>query len=144
MIMASGAALLLLTCLIIFQNAHRKNEGKIARFSEQYMRVIQQLRGDIDSVQKKVSRNEIVASVVVEVNREPAPGQKIAGKDRSFILQGISWSADRPLVMIDDRLYKQGDQIGGYTIQQISQQSIILRDADGAQQKITLIKEARP
>ena len=85
-----------------------------------------------------------MTSVVVEVSREPTPGLKVAEKNRAFVLQGISWSADRPLVMIDDKLYKEGDSIGGYTIQQISPQAIILRDADGAQQEITLIKEARP
>ncbi|MEI7850668.1 MAG: hypothetical protein WCH86_02435 [Kiritimatiellales bacterium] len=144
MILAAGAALLLLTGLIMFQDVRRQNMVNSKRFAEQYERVIQQLRGNMDSVQKKMRRNEVMTSVVVEVSREPTPGMKVAEKNRAFVLQGISWSADRPLVMIDDKLYKAGDSIGGYTIQQISPQAIILRDADGAQQKITLIKEVRP
>jgi hypothetical protein len=144
MILASGAVLLLLTGLMIFQDVRRKNIVKSTRFSEQYARVIDKLRGSTDSVQKKMRRNEVVTAVVVEISREPAPGQRVAGKNRSFVLQGISWSVDKPLVMIDDKLYKEGDSIGGYTIEKIFQQAIILRGADGAQRKITLLKEPRP
>jgi hypothetical protein len=144
MILTFGATLLLLTGLIMFQDVRRKNIVKSARFAEQYERVVQQLHGNIDSAQKKMRRNEVVTAIIVDINRELAPGQKIAGKNRSFVLQGISWSAGRPLLMIDDKLYKEGDQIGGYTIQQIFQQAVILKDADGTQQKISLIKEARP
>lgn len=141
---AFGIALLVLAGLLLFQSAHRKNAAKSARFSEQYLRVIKQLNGDMDSVRKKMRRNEAVIPVIVVASREPVPGRKIVEKNRAFVLQGISWSADRPLVMIDDQLYKQGDQVGGYTIQEILPQAVILRDADGAQKTITLNKEAQP
>ena len=146
MILASGAALLVLAGLIIFHDVRRQNLVKSRQFAEQYERVIEKLHGNMDSMQKKMRRNGVATSVIIEVSREPAPapGPKVVEKTRSFVLQGISWSADRPLVMIDDKLYKAGDRIGGYTIQQISPQDIILRDAGGAQQKISLMKEVRP
>ena len=150
-IAASGAALLLLAGLLGLQQTRRQNNIGNERFNDQYSKVIKQLRGIVDSGQKKMKRNEVaIPTLAVLPNpalmavADPDPVRLSVDKDRTFVLQGISWSETRPLVMIDDKVYKTGDQIGGYTIQQISPQDIILRDSDGAQKKINLIKEVRP
>jgi hypothetical protein len=46
-------------------------------------------------------------------------------------VQGIIWSDERPLAVIDDELFAQGDAIGPYTILQIRHEGVIVqRDAD--------------
>ena len=146
---ASGIALLMLAGLFFFQGGRRQNAEKNIWGTEQYGIFIQQLHRNVDSVQKKMERNKIVTPAIVPaVSRDPGSGQEpvpaIMDKDRMFVLQGISWSEDNPLVMIDNKLYKSGDRIGGYTIQQIFSQTVILKDADGVRREIKFIKEARP
>lgn len=148
---ASAAALLLLVVLFAFQEVSRRSIVKGTRFNEQYSGVIQQLRERIDSGQKKMKRNAVtIPAVVVELVAEsaarpdPASVQQVFEKDRTFVLQGISWSADKPVVMIEGRNYKTGDALGGFIIQGILPRSIILRDADGALREITLQREEQP
>ena len=146
---ASGIALLMLAGLFFFQGGRRQNAEKNTWGTEQYGIFIQQLHRNVDSVQKKMERNKVVTPAIVPaVSRDPVYGQEpvpaIMDKDRMFVLQGISWSEDNPLVMIDNKLYKSGDRIGGYTIQQILSQTVILKDADGVRREIKFIKEARP
>jgi hypothetical protein len=44
-------------------------------------------------------------------------------------------------VIIENRTYKIGDTVRGYTIQEIFPQTIILKNADGVQKEITLTRE---
>jgi hypothetical protein len=140
---AFGIALtLLLAGWIGVQEVRRQNVVKSTRFIEQYAGVVQQLRGNMDSVQKKMRMNEVaIPASVAEVLPEPVPILTMAEKDRIFVLQGISWSVESPLVMIEDRIYKPGDQIGGFTIQEILPRAVILRNANGVQSELTLIRE---
>jgi len=145
---SAAALLLLLAGLYIFKEARRQSAAGNVRFTEQYAGVIRQINGDLDSVQKKMKGNVIVVpALVAEVSSEPAavqpPVTQVVEKDRIIVLQGISWNEDRPLVIIEDRIYKTGDRIGRFTVQKISPQSITLRDADGVLQEIALIREER-
>jgi len=149
LIISASAVALLLLGLLGLQHAHGQNSVRSAQFNEQYAEAINQLRGNVDSSQKKMKRNEVaIPTVVVAPNpalmAEPNPIPQSVDKDRTFILQGISWTESQPLVMIDDKVYKTGDPIGGYTIQQIFPQSIILKAADGAPREVPLIREKQP
>lgn len=145
-ISASSAIMLLLAGLIGFQQAHGQSNARSERFNEQYSEAIKQLHGNVDSGQKKMKRNEVaIPTVVVAPNpalmAEPDPVPQSVDQDRTFILQGISWNERQPLVMIEGKVYKTGDRISGYAIQQIFPQSIILKAADGAPREVTLIRE---
>ena len=45
-------------------------------------------------------------------------------------VQGIIWSEEHPLAIIDDELYKQGDVVGIYTIVEIQQDGLLAKSGD--------------
>jgi hypothetical protein len=157
-VVAVFAAVLLLAGLIVSQQLQKQSAAKRARFTEQYTLAMQQLNAKIDSVRKKMKRNEVLLPdltseaakpepllvPLAEAVPEPLPGPPAVKKEPVFKLQGISWNQDSPLVLIDDRVYKTGDRINGFVVVQILQQEIILKDANGVLHKITLIKEVKP
>jgi hypothetical protein len=54
-----------------------------------------------------------------------------AGLHGGLSVEGIIWSPDRPLVVIDDELFAKGDTVGPYTIAQIRQDGVVVqRDSD--------------
>lgn len=143
----SGAVLLLLAGFMGFQEMNRQHLMNSTRFTEQYARVVRQLSENIHSVQKRMERNDAGTAVaVVDIHPEPEavsmPGP--VENERKVTLQGISWSIERPLVIIENRTYKTGDTVGGYTIQKILPQAIILKNADGVQKEIALTREKQP
>ena len=50
-----------------------------------------------------------------------------AGLQGGLMVQGIIWSDERPLAVIDDDLFAQGDTVGPYTIQQIHAGGVTVR-----------------
>jgi len=54
------------------------------------------------------------------------PGSSIAGEDKSgnVIIKGIIYSEDKPAVLIDDRIMRQGDTVGRATIVKINKDSV--------------------
>ena len=50
-----------------------------------------------------------------------------AGLHGGFSVEGIIWSPDRPLAVIDDELFAKGDTIGPYTIAQIRQDGVVVQ-----------------
>ena len=53
-----------------------------------------------------------------------------AGLHGGFSVEGIIWSADRPLAVIDDELFAKGDTVGPYTILQIRQDGVVVQRGD--------------
>ena len=54
-----------------------------------------------------------------------------AGLHGGLSVEGIIWSTDRPLAVIDDELVAKGDTVGPYTILQIRQDGVVVqRDND--------------
>ena len=47
-----------------------------------------------------------------------------------FSVQGIVWSHDRPLAVIDDQVVAQGETIGSYTILQIRSDGVVVQHND--------------
>jgi hypothetical protein len=142
----SAIVLLLLAGFIGFQEMHRQNLVNSTRFTEQYAGVVRQLSENIHSVQKRMERNKAgaVAAVVVDNSPETAADPSPGENERKITIQGISWSTERPLVIIENRTYAIGDSVAGYTIQEIFPQTIILKNADGVQKEITLVREQQP
>ncbi|MDP3704150.1 MAG: hypothetical protein Q8R78_07155 [Candidatus Omnitrophota bacterium] len=50
-----------------------------------------------------------------------------AGLHGGFSVEGIIWSPDRPLAVIDDELFAKGDTVGPYTIRQIRQDGVVVQ-----------------
>ena len=53
-----------------------------------------------------------------------------AGMSGGLSVQGIIWSDERPLAVIDDELFAQGDTVGPYTIVQIRADGVTVRRGD--------------
>lgn len=69
--------------------------------------------------------------------RDPVVATKRAGADRRIHLDGILKTMHGSTAMVNGDLYRVGDQVGGYTLQEIGNGMIVLRRAvDGT--KITL------
>ena len=49
-----------------------------------------------------------------------------AGMSGGFSIQGIIWSDARPLAVIDDELFAQGDVVGPYTILEIKPDGVVV------------------
>ena len=50
-----------------------------------------------------------------------------AGLHGGLAVQGIIWSEKRPLVVIDDQLYAQGNMVGAYRILQVRQDGVVVQ-----------------
>lgn len=64
-----------------------------------------------------------------------------AGMTSGLSVQGIIWSGDRPLAVIDDELLGRGEKVGPYTIQEVLPDGIIV-EKNGQAQLIPLDREA--
>lgn len=54
-----------------------------------------------------------------------------AGFSGGLTVQGIMWSQERPLAVVDDELYATGDSVGPYTIVEIQQEGVVVaRDGE--------------
>lgn len=47
------------------------------------------------------------------------------GLQQGLLVQGIIWSEENPLAVIDDELFKEGDAVGPYTIVEIQTEGLI-------------------
>lgn len=67
-------------------------------------------------------------------NRDPmkalidAQGRVVStsGFSGGLAVQGIMWSQERPLAVVDDELYATGDSVGPYTIVEIQQEGVVV------------------
>jgi hypothetical protein len=65
--------------------------------------------------------------------RDPMqPGSSIVGEDKSgnVIIKGIIYSEDKPAVLIDDKIMRQGDAVAGATIVKINKDSVEFKMKD--------------
>jgi hypothetical protein len=65
-------------------------------------------------------------------------------KTSPVLLQGISWSRENPLAMINGKVYQSGDRIGEFTLEEIQANTIRLRDDAGKTVEIQLMMEVSP
>ena len=56
-----------------------------------------------------------------------------AGLRDGLSVQGIFWSEGRPLVVIEDQLFAQGDTIDQYTIREIRQDGVVVQSGNETQ-----------
>lgn len=137
-----GTALLLLAGLLVSRAVRRQNNVKSAQFAQPFTQAVQQLREKVNSIQKKMKRNEsMIPTVGLAASPATGTAQQVAEKNHPLILQGIAWNEDKLLAMIEGNIIKPGDEIGGCIILEILPKAIILRDADGVQRRISLFKE---
>ena len=62
-----------------------------------------------------------------------AQGQVVAwgGLRGGLSVQGVIWSEDRPMAVIDDELFRQGDMVGPYSIVSIQPDGVVVHRHQG-------------
>jgi len=131
-----------------YANSRRQQRIEAGLFTRQYETVIRNLREGVQMVDRRMTQNgqydpTLFTAPAVMPEESSASGTAENG-DVPIVLQGISWNNDMPLAMINNRLYKSGDQIGASTIVRIMPYGLILRSAVGVESEIRLVKEKAP
>ena len=97
-----------------------------------YERTAQQLTQALDAATAAASADAGYDAVFRRDPTRPivdAQGQFLttAGLQGGPMVQGIIWSDERPLVVVDDELFAQSDQVGPYTITSIQVDGITVQ-----------------
>jgi hypothetical protein len=92
--------------------------------------------GDLEALYKER------VQVLPEATVEPEAAESILGvaeeQDIQFRVTGIAWSPRRPMAFINGRGVTLGDVISGWTVGEISKNSVTLTDGDGNEQQVRL------
>ena len=93
--------------------------------------------GDLEALYKERVQVQPEATV------EPEAAESILGvaeeeQDIQFRVTGIAWSPRRPMAFVNGRGVTRGDVINGWTVGEISKNSVTLTDGDGNEQRVRL------
>lgn len=143
-----GAILLIAATLLIawLQNHGKNTSLQSGRFEDYYTSAIDSLHAHTQAVRDKLRANmpgdlEILPEELLR--RPKIKEEEISGDPtlKNITLRGIYWSDTLPLAEINDQLCKPGDQIAGFTLQEIQPYQILLLDSTGSTQTVSLIKD---
>ncbi|MBI9020627.1 MAG: hypothetical protein JEZ10_05170 [Verrucomicrobia bacterium] len=143
-----GAILLTVAALLFArQQTRRKNQPpQSGRFEDYYTSTIDALHVHSQKVRDKLRANmpgdlEILPEELLRRPKTTDPENPGVATINDITLRGIYWSDTMPLAEINDRLCKPGDQIAGFTLQEIQPYQILLLDATGSTQTVSLIRD---
>ena len=110
--------------------------GVVAAAQNDYGRLTEQLSQAIEASRQAAAPPGPGYDVVFR--RDPmrplvdSQGQLVtsAGLHGGLSVEGIIWSSDHPLAVIDDDLFAKGDTVGPYTILQIRQDGVVVKRGD--------------
>jgi hypothetical protein len=145
LLLSSILAGLLLAGVMSWQTGIRRRQytERNGEFEQKYRRPVDALRLAQDAVNDRFRNNgnnltEIKNSAPVAAKKTVV--QQDATSLAAVILQGISWGLEKPVAMVNSKVYQKGDCIGGFTVEEIRARSILLSSPDGTETEITLIK----
>jgi len=145
LILAGCLALLLLA--VHYVNYRRQQRVETGKFAAHYDVSIQALRAETVALSRKLAQNGTYDPTLIVTPVEPQISVEtqldIGQTDENITLQGISWSANMPLALINDKLYKTGARVAGGTLEKILPYSIIVRNAEGVAREVRLVKEQK-
>ena len=110
----------------------------VAHAAQNYARAVDQLSqaiGQYNDLSKEQEKYDVV------FRRDPmkalvdSQGNLVtsAGLHEGLSVQGIIWSETRPLVVIEDQLFAQGDTIDQYTIREIRRDGVTVQNGSETQ-----------
>jgi len=70
----------------------------------------------------------------------PAAGEEGSSRLADLKLSGIVWDEREPFAMVNEKVVKVGDMLGGYTVIEIKQSSVVLWSADGTFEELRLFQ----
>ena len=142
-IIASGIAALLLAAALIFQyiNRNMQKDVETGAFEKQFTLAINSLNQAVTSVQRQIAGNTPGADQQVKTEPVQKPVINTVVDEREIVLQGISWTADVPIALVDGRIYQVGDVIGKFTLVRITTDTVFLEDKNGESKQIQLMED---
>jgi len=142
-----GAVLLIGAAILL---SRQQNNGlhtalRGSRFEDYYTSTIDSLHTHTQAVYDKLQGNMPGNLKILPENflrRAKTGNVKRQGEAtlNDITLRGIYWSDTMPLAEINDQLCKAGDEIAGFTLQEIQPYQVLLLDAAGVTNIVSLIK----
>ncbi|MFA6172524.1 MAG: hypothetical protein WC701_02465 [Kiritimatiellales bacterium] len=139
---------LLLAGVIVWQTECRRRQyaGSNGHFEQQYRLPVSTLRLAQDAVKDRFRNAGRDFTEIKNPAPAPAAVKESGGLPPAdapapvVTLQGISWTQERPVAMINGKVYLEGDPVDSFTVKEIRGRSILLRDADGKDIEIKLME----
>lgn len=146
LLIAVAVLLAFLAVAALQRNSQKGNARRSGRFEQVYTSAIDSLHDCTKAVRNKLRANlpgnlEILPEELLrraETDDEETPGEPTL---KTITLRGIYWNDTLPLAEINDSLCKLGDNIAGFTLEEIQPYQIILSDSSGSTQTVSLVKE---
>ena len=113
-------------------------------FQERYEDLVRQVSVLQSAVTRKVQANEIALEFNVRTiaqAEELEPGvvaEPMTGAAPGLNLTGISWNEGQPLAFINGEILGVEDEISGYKVVKIMEESITMRDGEGGTRVLSL------
>ena len=145
-------AILLLIVLALWLAGQRsrrlQSSIESGRFETSYTSAIDTLQTRIRALRDKLNAGmpgdlEFLSEKLLRTIKQDDEDAKTPGKpslDR-ITLRGIYWSEALPLAEINNRLFKIGDEVEGFTLEEIQPYQIILSDPEGNSNTVSIIKD---
>lgn len=121
-----------------------RHAGEGGNFTEVYRTSVQNLRQAMGSVHKCFLKNHPTVIEIPQTRSRSSAPTETADSAAPLLLQGISWQQEMPLAMINDQIYRKGQQIGEYELADILPDRVRLREASGNVKELKLLKEISP
>jgi hypothetical protein len=149
LLLIAGALLLAFLTVTARQRNNRKGHAlKTGRFEQAYTSTIDALHTRTKAVREKLRANmpgdlKILPEKLLIKAKDAIDGVDPSDDSPQGVieLRGIYWSDTLPLAEINDRLCKTGDQIAGFTLEEIQPYQVILSDFEGNRLTNSLVKE---
>lgn len=126
---------------------HRQYSETNGHFEQKYRMPVNALRLAQDAVNACFRNNgtgltevKNPAPPVIVKEHSTQPAEVTQAAPQPIMLQGISWAQEKPVAMVNGKVYQAGDRIGDCTLEEIRTRSILIRDAGGKDIEIKLME----
>lgn len=143
-IIAGGTIALLLIAVLIFRhiNGNIKQDVETGAFKNKYEFAIESIDQTTQSVRNKMKANiETAPASFQTAMRQPKPAEPIVTSDAPIRLQGILWTENTPLALINGDMLQIGEETHGFKLIQITTDTVILEKDSGEEITLRLMED---
>ncbi|MBN3037930.1 MAG: hypothetical protein JW869_00770 [Candidatus Omnitrophica bacterium] len=121
--------------LILAKNVVAMRSQKSSEKSQVSSELIQRMDELMTSIKEKSEAK------VLKVNFSK-PDEKSEKHQIKISLSGILWSTNNPFAIVNNQIVGLGDEVAQFHVEEIAEQSILLRDKDGNKKTVYMYKRA--
>lgn len=133
-----GTVAVILLLFILLQPVVRSKERAVVRgeFENRYLEAVENL----DRVLARLEQSS--AGIPYKIIKAPEPDSAMtpreAAVEQKLVLQGVSYSREMAIAMINGRNFREGDQVGGYKLEKVTPYGAMLKRDDGTELTLQL------